>query len=73
MWQEGLRTDVVTCSALLNGICKSGRIQETKDLFSEMKGSGLTPDAITYNILIGSYYEEGNSQDVSQLLDLMVG
>lgn len=72
MWKEGLRPDVVTCSALLNGLCKSGRIQETKDLLSKMSRSGLANDAITY-ILIKVYCREVNSQEVSQLLDLMVG
>ena len=42
-------------------------------MFSEMTRSELTPDAITYNILIEAYCREGNSREVSQLLDLMVG
>ena len=32
--------------------------------FSEMKGSGLIPGAMTYNILIKAYCREGNSQEV---------
>ena len=44
-----------------------------KYFFSEITRSGLTHDAITYNILIEAYCREGNSQEVSQLLDLMVG
>lgn len=72
MWQEGLSPDVVTRTALLNSLCKSGRIQETKGLLSKISGSGLTNDAITY-LLIKVYCSEVNSQEVSQLLDLMAG
>ncbi|MBA0564781.1 hypothetical protein Golob_009692, partial [Gossypium lobatum] len=66
----GLDPDLVSYNLMLNGLGKSGRVEEALSLFDEMRNRGITPDLYTYNSLIlnlgtvgmveqaGKFYEE---------------
>ncbi|KAL0326424.1 UNVERIFIED_CONTAM: hypothetical protein Sradi_5211700 [Sesamum radiatum] len=51
---------------------KNGRIDEASGLLDEMKEIGISPDAITFEILINFACSSGNMDHVHQLLDQMV-
>ncbi|XP_058099873.1 putative pentatricopeptide repeat-containing protein At5g59900 [Magnolia sinica] len=48
----GLLANSVTYNMLINGFCKSGRIQDATALLGEMINDGRSPDCISYSILI---------------------
>ncbi|KAL5704343.1 hypothetical protein ACHQM5_022785 [Ranunculus cassubicifolius] len=49
---ESLKTNVSICNATLGCLVKTGKFQSAIKLFSQMKQSGLVPDAITYSTLL---------------------
>ncbi|XP_057788021.1 pentatricopeptide repeat-containing protein At5g15280, mitochondrial [Salvia miltiorrhiza] len=59
-------------SALMNGLCKSGRFGEAARLFTEVLGKGLVPDAEMYNSLIAGYCEGNNLKKVRETLGVMI-
>ena len=54
--EQKIRPDIVTYSALMNGLCKEGRLEEASKLFEEMKGMGLFPDGVIFTTLIDGHY-----------------
>ncbi|KAH7524535.1 hypothetical protein FEM48_Zijuj06G0129800 [Ziziphus jujuba var. spinosa] len=59
---KGFVPDVVTYNALINGCCKTYRIERALELFDDMNKRGCTPNRVTYNSFI-RYYSAVNEID----------
>ncbi|KAK8647854.1 hypothetical protein V6N13_121578 [Hibiscus sabdariffa] len=52
MLASGQVPNMVACSVLLDGLCKTGKLEEALKLFQAMRNNGLELDIVPYNILI---------------------
>ncbi|KAM0944050.1 putative tetratricopeptide-like helical domain superfamily [Dioscorea sansibarensis] len=52
---KGFVPDVVTYNCLINGLCKSYRIERALEVFDEMLQRGCVPNRVTYNSFIRHY------------------
>lgn len=59
---KGFVPDVVTYNCLIDGCCKTNRIERALELFNDMHKRGCTPNKITYNSFI-RYYSAVNEID----------
>ncbi|CAI9781186.1 unnamed protein product [Fraxinus pennsylvanica] len=66
----------VCYNTLIHGLCKEGLVDEGKQLFLEMKGSGIMPNLVTYGGLIHGLNEAlckmRKTNEVRGLLNLMI-
>lgn len=59
---KGFVPDVVTYNCLIDGCCKTYRIERALELFEDMNKRGFTPNRVTYNSFI-RYYSAVNEID----------
>uniref|UniRef100_A0A7N0TBR7 Pentatricopeptide repeat-containing protein n=1 Tax=Kalanchoe fedtschenkoi TaxID=63787 RepID=A0A7N0TBR7_KALFE len=59
---NGFVPDVVTYNALIDGCCKTYRIERALELFKDMNKRGCSPNRVTYNSFI-RYYSAVNEID----------
>lgn len=59
---KGFTPDVVTYNSLIDGCCKTYRIERALELFEDMSRRGCTPNRVTYNSFI-RYYSVVNEID----------
>ncbi|KAL6296778.1 hypothetical protein ACE6H2_004920 [Prunus campanulata] len=59
---RGFVPDVVTYNSLINGCCKTYRIERALELFDDMNRRGCTPNRVTYDSFI-RYYAAVNEID----------
>ncbi|XP_016581947.2 pentatricopeptide repeat-containing protein At1g77405-like [Capsicum annuum] len=59
---KGFVPDVVTYNCLINGCCKTNRIERALELLEDMVKRGIAPNRITYNSFI-RYYSATNEID----------
>lgn len=59
---KGFVPDVVTYNSLINGCCKTYRIERALELFQDMNERGCIPNQVTYNSFI-RYYSAVNEID----------
>ncbi|KAG8098068.1 hypothetical protein GUJ93_ZPchr0013g34155 [Zizania palustris] len=64
MGEKGLDPDVVTYNCLINGLCKTYRVERAHEVFDEMLRRGCTPNRVTYNSFV-RYYSVVNEVDKS--------
>ncbi|XP_050212470.1 pentatricopeptide repeat-containing protein At1g77405 [Mercurialis annua] len=62
MLSKGFVPDVVTYNCLIDGCCKTYRIERALELFEDMNRRGCVPNRITYNSFI-RYYSAVNETD----------
>ncbi|KAK3149423.1 hypothetical protein QOZ80_3AG0217210 [Eleusine coracana subsp. coracana] len=55
MGEKGLQPDVVTYNCLINGLCKTYRVERAHELFDEMLKKGCEPNRVTYNSFVRYY------------------
>ena len=65
---RGVRPDVVTCNAMLNGLCKAGNVEECFELWEEMGKCSLR-NVRSYNIFLKGLFENGKVDDAMMLWD----
>ncbi|KAJ8761013.1 hypothetical protein K2173_022051 [Erythroxylum novogranatense] len=66
---ESMKANVFVCNSLLSCLIKNGKFDSSIKLFYEMKRLGLTPDSITYSILLAGCIKA--KQGYSKGLDLV--
>lgn len=59
---KGFKPDVVTYNCLIDGCCKTYRIERALELFGDMVKQGCLPNRVTYNSFI-RYYSATNEID----------
>jgi pentatricopeptide repeat protein len=62
MGEKGLEPDVVTYNCLINGLCKTYRVERAHEVFDEMLRKGCSPNRVTYNSFV-RYYSVVNEVD----------
>ncbi|KAG4109668.1 hypothetical protein ERO13_D13G000560v2, partial [Gossypium hirsutum] len=82
MLNQGILSDSVVYTTLIDGFCKLGNIafaykllnemQEACNVFQEILGRGLEPDEFTYTALIDGYCKAGEMKKAFSLYNLMV-
>ena len=72
MVSKGCTPEVISYTTLINGYCKSQRMDKAMDLFQEMCQRELIPDVVTYNTLVLSFLNVRKIQDASSRLDDMI-
>ncbi|KAF7083330.1 hypothetical protein CFC21_087139 [Triticum aestivum] len=60
MRSRGSMPNVVTCSSVMDYLCKHGRIKEAKEIFYSMAVNGQKRDTISYSIMLHGYAIEGS-------------
>nr|UPT48477.1 pentatricopeptide repeat protein AaPPR144 [Agave angustifolia]UPT49828.1 pentatricopeptide repeat protein AaPPR1574 [Agave angustifolia] len=65
---EGFEPDVVTYNCLIDGLCKTYRIEHARQLFDEMVLKGCLPNRVTNNSFV-RYYSVVN--EVGKAIEMM--
>uniref|UniRef100_A0A2C9V390 Pentatricopeptide repeat-containing protein-mitochondrial domain-containing protein n=1 Tax=Manihot esculenta TaxID=3983 RepID=A0A2C9V390_MANES len=68
MAQIGCSRNLVIYNNLIDGLCKSDRLEESYEILREMKESGIEPTQFTHNAMFGCLCRRG---DASGALDLV--
>ncbi|MFS7928010.1 putative tetratricopeptide-like helical domain superfamily [Helianthus anomalus] len=68
---KGLVPDVFTYSSLLNGYCKSLKIEEAMHLFHEITRKGLKPDIVSYSAMLQGLFRVGRCGAARKFFDEM--
>lgn len=60
MQRRLVKPDLVVYTILINGMCKSRKVKDAKELFSRLIVEGLKPDGHTYTALVDGLCREGS-------------
>lgn len=71
MFEVNIVPTVVTYNALINGLCKVGKVVEAEEMIHRITSAGLSPDVITYNTLISGFAKIGNGVNCLKLYNDM--
>ncbi|KAK8643791.1 hypothetical protein V6N13_013069 [Hibiscus sabdariffa] len=67
MLASGQVPNTVTCSILLNGLCKTGKLEEALKFFQAMRNNRLELNIVSYNILIDGLCKAGHIDVAKEL------
>ncbi|KAJ4808799.1 hypothetical protein LUZ62_021365 [Rhynchospora pubera] len=56
---DGFSPNLITYTALVDALCKDGRVEEASDLISEMEEKGIVLDPVLCCSLISGYFRKG--------------
>jgi pentatricopeptide repeat protein len=71
MRSRGIQVNNHTYSALLNICVKTNELDLALDVFQQLLAEGLTPNIVTYNILLEVYAKQGMWQQAVQTLSMI--
>lgn len=71
MVKQEIMPSVSTYNMLIHALFMEGRFDEADTIIKEMYEKGISPDSITYNILIYGYCRSGNLKKAFGLHDEM--
>ncbi|KAJ8492705.1 hypothetical protein OPV22_014426 [Ensete ventricosum] len=81
MFKSGHAADAFLLNLLMKGLCngrsvskaacKTGDLEFAKDLFADMLHRGITPDLVTYSVLINRLAESGKLGEAMEVLEGM--
>ncbi|ONK59709.1 uncharacterized protein A4U43_C08F9560 [Asparagus officinalis] len=69
---KGFEPDVVTYNCLIDGLCKSYRIERARELFDEMLVRGCLPNRVTYNSFVRYYSVVNEADKAIEMMRMMV-
>ena len=69
---KGIYSDMVTYDVLINGLCKTGNLEDSYVLWMKMVIDGLQPYSVTYTCLIHAHCERGCLREAMNIFDCMV-
>ncbi|KAB1216744.1 hypothetical protein CJ030_MR4G003868 [Morella rubra] len=69
----GVLLAVQACNGLLYGLLKIGRFGSMWELYGDMVSRGLSPNVVTYGVLINGCSSQGDISKARKLFDEMVG
>jgi pentatricopeptide repeat protein len=61
----------IGAASLINGYCKSRRMNDGKSLLAEMSETELTPNTVTYSTVMQGLCHVGRPQEALKLFKLM--
>ncbi|XP_016200095.1 pentatricopeptide repeat-containing protein At3g60050-like [Arachis ipaensis] len=56
---SGIDPDIVTYTILIDGLCKSGRLENAKEIFQDLSIKGYHLNTRIYNVMINGLCKEG--------------
>ncbi|KAI3983956.1 hypothetical protein MKX01_035083, partial [Papaver californicum] len=65
MLENGVSPDVVTFSTLINGLCKTGKMEDAFMTCDEMSERDLVMDEVTYTKLVDDLCSSGFSKEAT--------
>nr|XP_025703132.1 pentatricopeptide repeat-containing protein At1g12300, mitochondrial-like [Arachis hypogaea] len=68
LFEEMRRKNLVTDTVTYNGLFKSGRLKNAKEIFQDLSIKGCSPNVRTYNIMIHGLCKEGLFEEALALL-----
>ncbi|KAG2264649.1 hypothetical protein Bca52824_071728 [Brassica carinata] len=75
MSEHGCVLNTVTYSRILEGVCKCGEMERALELLTEMEkeedGGFISPNAVTYTLVIQAFVEKKRVQEALMVLDRM--
>jgi pentatricopeptide repeat domain-containing protein 1 len=71
MEESDLDLDIVVYNIMIDGLCKDGKVSDTRKVLARLLVKGLSFDSYTYNIMIGGLCREGLLDDAEDLLRKM--
>ncbi|CAA7022864.1 unnamed protein product [Microthlaspi erraticum] len=72
LWLARLSPKRCDIHTLINGFCKSKRVEDGMELFREMSQRGLVGNTVTYNTLIQGFFQAGDCESAQQVFKQMV-
>lgn len=57
---------------MINGLCQSGRVEEAEKLLFSMPSLGISPNHITYTVLVKAHVNAGNLDRAFEIFSIMV-
>ncbi|KAI5000482.1 hypothetical protein ZWY2020_005071 [Hordeum vulgare] len=72
MKSKGIVPDVVAGNVVLYGLAKSGRLVMAKRVFHELKAMGISPDNITYTMMIRCCSKASNVDEAMKIFAEMI-
>merc|ERR1740121_3477702 len=73
MDREGCEMNTVLCTTLIKGFARAGQLDRAMNVYEQMRGArGVTPDLITYSILIKANCDSHRLEDAFKLLASML-
>ncbi|KAJ6288858.1 hypothetical protein OIU76_024772 [Salix suchowensis] len=73
MQRRLVKPDLVVYTILINGMCKSRKVRDAKELFSRLIVEGLKPDGHSYTALVDGLCREGSLIEAHKLFRKMEG
>ncbi|KAL5818401.1 hypothetical protein ACOSQ4_022243 [Xanthoceras sorbifolium] len=61
----------MSCSCLIDGLCKAGRLKVAWKIFHKLSQEGLKPDVVTYLVMINGLCKDGQLEEATNLLSIM--
>ncbi|KAJ6773253.1 ATPASE EXPRESSION PROTEIN 3 [Salix koriyanagi] len=58
--RKGVKIDNFTCSILLNGLCKEGKVEKAEEVLKSLVEHGLVPGEVIYNTIVNGYCQIGD-------------
>ncbi|KAL4298503.1 hypothetical protein AHAS_Ahas17G0007400 [Arachis hypogaea] len=71
MKESGIDPNIHTYSIIIDGLCKSGRLKNAKEIFEDLSIKGYRPDVKTYTIMINGLCKEGLLHEALAFLSKM--
>lgn len=65
------KKDTYTWNSMIGGYCIAGYCGKANDLFNQMQGSDVKPNAVTWNAMIYGYIQNGDEDQAMDLFELM--
>ncbi|GAB2286116.1 hypothetical protein Dimus_020540 [Dionaea muscipula] len=56
----------------MHSLCEHGRVYDAFELLTRLENEGISPDTITFNILISGLRKQGKLEEAIELLDRMM-
>ena len=69
MLKAGLKPNLIACNALINSLAKAGEVKLAFEVYDITTSLGHSPDAYTWNAILGALYNADRHDDVLQLFD----
>ncbi|KAI9110480.1 hypothetical protein K1719_018346 [Acacia pycnantha] len=65
------KPNVITCGALVDGLCKANQVKEAHELLNSMSVEGCEPNHIVYDALIDGFCKAGKLEDAQEVFAKM--
>nr|XP_009787267.1 PREDICTED: pentatricopeptide repeat-containing protein At1g62720-like [Nicotiana sylvestris] len=60
-------------TAVIDGLCKEGRVEDAEEVMKHMVGKGVEPNIFTYNVIMDGYCLRGQVDRARRIFDFMIG